>query len=80
MGVVSKIELQLFNLIRSNSPPDLSITEEIFRVLNISTNRCIAEWVIKRSTLISGVSEKERLRFFRILRKKISSKKQALAK
>ena len=39
MGVVSKIELQLFNLIRSDSSRDLSITEEISRVLNISTNR-----------------------------------------
>ncbi len=34
---------------------------------------------IRRSTLISGVSEKERSRFFRILREKISRKKQALA-
>jgi len=32
MGVVSKIQLQLFNLIRSDSPPDLSITGEISRV------------------------------------------------
>jgi len=38
MGVVSKIELQLFNLIRSDSSRDLSITEEISRVLNISTS------------------------------------------
>ena len=32
MGVVSKIQRQLFNLIRSDSPPDLSITGEISRV------------------------------------------------
>jgi hypothetical protein len=39
MRVVSKIQLQLFNLIGSDSPTDLSMTEKISRVLNISTNR-----------------------------------------
>jgi len=39
MGGVSKIQQELFNLIKSNAAPDLSIIEEISRVLNISTDR-----------------------------------------
>jgi hypothetical protein len=49
---------------------DVAFTENMYKSI---------QSFVKRSTLISGVSEKERSRFFRILRDKVSRKKQALA-
>ncbi len=49
---------------------DIRFTENLYKSM---------QNFIKRSTLISGVSEKERSRFFRILREKISRKKHAMA-
>ncbi|MGZ8525817.1 MAG: hypothetical protein ACXWV1_15400, partial [Chitinophagaceae bacterium] len=34
--------------------------------------------LIRRSTLISGVSEKERAKFFRVIRERIARRKEAL--
>jgi hypothetical protein len=48
---------------------DVAFTENMYKSM---------QSFIKRSTLISGVSEKERSRFFRILRDKISRNKHAL--
>jgi len=60
MGVVSKIQRELFNLIRSDSPPDLSMTEEICRVLNISTNGVYRRMGYQAVDTDQWVSERER--------------------
>jgi transcriptional regulator with XRE-family HTH domain len=65
-----KIAVIVHSAINYMMTRNVAFTENMYRSM---------QSFIKRSTLISGVSEKERSRFFRILREKISRKKHALA-
>lgn len=64
-----KIAIMTHSAINYMMTRNVAFTENIYKSM---------QNFIKRSTLVSGVSEKERSRFFRILREKISRKKQAL--